>query len=151
MTKIVGKGTVLTESMIISLKDEGLLITNTPVNQEILKLNISVAKKQALELAFRKYSNSKFNNIKLSAVDGQQIKVQSDSNEVILNAETLTIPGFIGSDGSEIQLQDHEELLHVALFINQTKKEFRGTIPDWTKKLDPQRPFSQPSGRENLN
>lgn len=62
----------------------------------------------------------------------------------------MTIPGFIGSDGSEIQLQDHEELLHVALFINQTKAKFWNQMPDHTKKLDAQRPFSQPSGRENF-
>ena len=150
--KIIAKGSILTESAMLSLKDDGLLIPNIPANAEIQKLTISPNKKQALESALRKFwESSEFNNIKLSALDAQQIKIQSDSKEVVINPETLTIPGFIGSDGSEIQLQDHEELLHVALFINQTKAKFWNQMPDHTKKLDPQRPFSQPSGRENLN
>ena len=149
--KIIAKGSVLTESAMLSLKDDGLLIPNIPANAEIQKLTISPNKKQALESALRKFwESSEFNNIKLTALDAQQIKIQSDSKEVVINPETLTIPGFIGSDGSEIQLQDHEELLHVALFINQTKAKFWNQIPDHTKKLDPQRPFSQPSGRENF-
>ena len=149
--KIIAKGSVLTESAMLSLKDDGLLIPNIPANAEIQKLTISPNKKQALESALRKFwESSEFNNIKLTALDAQQIKIQSDSKEVVINPETLTIPGFIGSDGSEIQLQDHEELLHVALFINQTKAKFWNQMPDHTKKLDPQRPFSQPSGRENF-
>ena len=149
--KIIAKGSVLTESAMLSLKDDGLLIPNIPANAEIQKLTISPSKKQALESALRKFwESSEFNNIKLTALDAQQIKIQSDSKEVVINPETLTIPGFIGSDGSEIQLQDHEELLHVALFINQTKAKFWNQMPDHTKKLDPQRPFSQPSGRENF-
>ena len=149
--KIIAKGSVLTESAMLSLKDDGLLIPNIPANTEIQKLTISPNKKQALESALRKFwESSEFNNIKLTALDAQQIKIQSDSKEVVINPETLTIPGFIGSDGSEIQLQDHEELLHVALFINQTKAKFWNQMPDHTKKLDTQRPFSQPSGRENL-
>ena len=149
--KIIAKGSVLTESAMLSLKDDGLLIPNIPANTEIQKLTISPNKKQALESALRKFwESSEFNNIKLTALDAQQIKIQSDSKEVVINPETLTIPGFIGSDGSEIQLQDHEELLHVALFINQTKAKFWNQMPDHTKKLDTQRPFSQPSGRENF-
>lgn len=149
--KIIAKGSVLTESAMLSLKDDGLLIPNIPANTEIQKLTISPSKKQALESALRKFwESSEFNNIKLTALDTQQIKIQSDSKEVVINPETLTIPGFIGSDGSEIQLQDHEELLHVALFINQTKAKFWNQMPDHTKKLDTQRPFSQPSGRENF-
>lgn len=149
--KIIAKGSVLTESAMLSLKDDGLLIPNIPANAEIQKLTISPNKKQALESALRKFwESSEFNNIKLTALDAQQIKIQSDSKEVVINPETLTIPGFIGSDGSEIQLQDHEELLHVALFINQTKAKFWNQMPDHTKKLDTQRPFSQPSGRENF-
>ena len=149
--KIIAKGSVLTESAMLSLKDDGLLIPNIPANAEIQKLTISPSKKQALESALRKFwESSEFNNIKLTALDAQQIKIQSDSKEVVINPETLTIPGFIGSDGSEIQLQDHEELLHVALFINQTKAKFWNQMPDHTKKLDTQRPFSQPSGRENF-
>lgn len=149
--KIIAKGSVLTESAMLSLKDDGLLIPNIPANTEIQKLTISPNKKQALESALRKFwESSEFNNIKLTALDAQQIKIQSDSKEVVINPETLTIPGFIGSDGSEIQLQDHEELLHVALFINQTKAKFWNQIPDHTKKLDTQRPFSQPWGRENF-
>ena len=149
--KIIAKGSVLTESAMLSLKDDGLLIPNIPANAEIQKLTISPNKKQALESALRKFwESSEFNNIKLTALDAQQIKIQSDSKEVVINPETLTIPGFIGSDGSEIQLQDHEELLHVALFINQTKTKFWNQMPDHTKKLDAQRPFSQPSGRENF-
>ena len=149
--KIIAKGSVLTESAMLSLKDDGLLIPNIPANTEIQKLTISPSKKQALESALRKFwESSEFNNIKLTALDAQQIKIQSDSKEVVINPETLTIPGFIGSDGSEIQLQDHEELLHVALFINQTKAKFWNQMPDHTKKLDTQRPFSQPSGRENF-
>ena len=63
----------------------------------------------------------------------------------------MTIPGFISSDGSEIQLQNHEELLHVALFINQTKAKFWNQMPDHTKKLDKDgRPFAQPHGRNNF-
>ena len=149
--KIIAKGSVLTESAMLSLKDDGLLIPNIPANAEIQKLTISPSKKQALESALRKFwESSEFNNIKLTALDAQQIKIQSDSKEVVINPETLTIPGFIGSDGSEIQLQDHEELLHVALFINQTKAKFWNQMPDHTKKLNTQRPFSQPSGRENF-
>ena len=149
--KIIAKGSVLTESAMLSLKDDGLLIPNIPANAEIQKLTISPNKKQALESALRKFwESSEFNNIKLTALDAQQIKIQSDWKEVVINPETLTIPGFIGSDGSEIQLQDHEELLHVALFINQTKAKFWNQMPDHTKKLDAQRPFSQPSGRENF-
>ena len=149
--KIIAKGSVLTESAMLSLKDDGLLIPNIPANAEIQKLTISPNKKQALESALRKFwESSEFNNIKLTALDAQQIKIQSDSKEVVINPETLTIPGFIGSDGSEIQLQNHEELLHVALFINQTKAKFWNQMPDHTKKLDTQRPFSQPSGRENF-
>lgn len=149
--KIIAKGSVLTESAMLSLKDDGLLIPNIPANTEIQKLTISPNKKQALESALRKFwESSEFNNIKLTALDAQQIKIQSDSKEVVINPETLTIPGFIGSDGSEIQLQDHEELLHVALFINQTKAKFWNQMPDHTKKLDTQRPFSQPWGRENF-
>ena len=149
--KIIAKGSVLTESAMLSLKDDGLLIPNIPANTEIQKLTISPSKKQALESALRKFwESSEFNNIKLTALDAQQIKIQSDSKEVVINPETLTIPGFIGSDGNEIQLQDHEELLHVALFINQTKAKFWNQMPDHTKKLDTQRPFSQPSGRENF-
>ncbi|MBB1543720.1 MAG: hypothetical protein HG456_003055 [candidate division SR1 bacterium] len=149
--KIIAKGSVLTESAMLSLKDDGLLIPNIPANTEIQKLTISPNKKQALESALRKFGeSSEFNNIKLTALDAQQIKIQSDSKEVVINPETLTIPGFIGSDGSEIQLQDHEELLHVALFINQTKAKFWNQMPDHTKKLDTQRPFSQPGGRENF-
>lgn len=55
MSKIIAKGTVLTEPIIVSLKDDGLLITNTPANQEILKLNVSATKKQALESALRNF------------------------------------------------------------------------------------------------
>ncbi len=150
--KIIAKGSVLTESAMLSLKDDGLLIPNIPANTEIQKLTISPNKKQALESALRKFwESSEFNNIKLTALDAQQIKIQSDSKEVVINPETLTIPGFIGSDGSEIQLQDHEELLHVALFINQTKAKFWNQMPDHTKKLDKDgRPFAQPHGRNNF-
>jgi hypothetical protein len=55
MTKIVGKGTVLSESAMLSLKDDGLLIPNIPANEEIQKLTISPSKKQALESALRKF------------------------------------------------------------------------------------------------
>ena len=150
--KIIAKGSVLTESAMLSLKDDGLLIPNIPANAEIQKLTISPNKKQALESALRKFwESSEFNNIKLTALDAQQIKIQSDSKEVVINPETLTIPGFISSDGSEIQLQNHEELLHVALFINQTKAKFWNQMPDHTKKLDKDgRPFAQPHGRNNF-
>ena len=150
--KIIAKGSVLTESAMLSLKDDGLLIPNIPANAEIQKLAISPNKKQALESALRKFwESSEFNNIKLTALDAQQIKIQSDSKEVVINPETLTIPGFISSDGSEIQLQNHEELLHVALFINQTKAKFWNQMPDHTKKLDKDgRPFAQPHGRNNF-
>ena len=151
MIKIVGKGSVLTESAMLWLKDDGLLIPNIPANTEIQKLTISPNKKQALESALRKFwESSEFNNIKLTALDAQQIKIQSDSKEVVINPETLSIPGFVDSTGKEIQLQNHEELLQVALFINQTKAKFWNQMPDHTKKLDAQRPFSQPSGRENF-
>ena len=149
--KIIAKGSVLTESAMLSLKDDGLLIPNIPANTEIQKLTISPSKKQALEEAFRNLSKkSEFKNIQLSALSDQEIMLKSDSGEIVLNAKTLTIPGLVNSAGQELQMQNHEELLHIGLFINQTKAKFWNQMPDHTKKLDPQRPFSQPSGRENF-
>ena len=55
MSKIIAKGSVLTESAMLSLKDDGLLIPNIPANTEIQKLTISPSKKQALESALRKF------------------------------------------------------------------------------------------------
>ena len=55
MSKIISKGTVLTDPIMVSLKDDGLLIPNIPENAEIQKLAISPNKKQALESALRKF------------------------------------------------------------------------------------------------
>ena len=150
--KIIAKGSVLTESAMLSLKDDGLLIPNIPANTEIQKLTISPSKKQALEEAFRNLSKkSEFKNIQLSALSDQEIMLKSDSGEIVLNAKTLTIPGLVNSAGQELQMQNHEELLHIGLFINQTKAKFWNQMPDHTKKQDKDgRPFAQPHGRNNF-
>ena len=152
MSKIIAKGTVLTDPIMVSLKDDGLLIPNIPANTEIQKLTISPNKKQALEEAFRNLSKkSEFKNIQLSALSDQEIMLKSDSGEIVLNAKTLTIPGLVNSAGQELQMQNHEELLHIGLFINQTKAKFWNQMPDHTKKQDKDgRPFAQPHGRNNF-
>lgn len=136
----------------VSLKDDGLLIPNIPENPEIAKLDLTPDQKQALEEAFRNLSKkSEFKNIQLSALSDQEIMLKSDSGEIVLNAKTLTIPGLVNSAGQELQMQNHEELLHIGLFINQTKAKFWKEIPDHTKKLDKDgRPFAQPHGRNNF-
>lgn len=136
----------------VSLKDDGLLIPNIPENAEIAKLNLTPDQKQALEEAFRNLSKkSEFKNIQLSALSDQEIMLKSDSGEIVLNAKTLTIPGLVNSAGQELQMQNHEELLHIGLFINQTKAKFWNKIPDRTKKQDKDgRPFAQPHGRNNF-
>ena len=152
MSKIIAKGTVLTDPIMVSLKDDGLLIPNIPENAEIAKLNLTPDQKQALEEAFRNLSKkSEFKNIQLSALSDQEIMLKSDSGEIVLNAKTLTIPGLVNSAGQELQMQNHEELLHIGLFINQTKAKFWNQMPDHTKKLDKDgRPFAQPHGRNNF-
>ena len=152
MSKIIAKWTVLTDPIMVSLKDDGLLIPNIPENAEIAKLNLTHDQKQALEEAFRNLSKkSEFKNIQLSALNDQEIKLKSDSGEIVLNAKTLTIPGLVNSAGQELQMQNHEELLHIGLFINQTKAKFWKEIPDRTKKQDKDgRPFAQPHGRNNF-
>ena len=152
MSKIIAKWTVLTDPIMVSLKDDGLLIPNIPENPEIAKLDLTPDQKQALEEAFRNLSKkSEFKNIQLSALSDQEIMLKSDSGEIVLNAKTLTIPGLVNSAGQELQMQNHEELLHIGLFINQTKAKFWKEIPDHTKKLDKDgRPFAQPHGRNNF-
>ena len=152
MSKIIAKWTVLTDPIMVSLKDDGLLIPNIPENAEIAKLNLTPDQKQALEEAFRNLSKkSEFKNIQLSALSDQEIMLKSDSGEIVLNAKTLTIPGLVNSAGQELQMQNHEELLHIGLFINQTKAKFWNEIPDRTKKQDKDgRPFAQPHGRNNF-
>ena len=152
MSKIISKGTVLTDPIMVSLKDDGLLIPNIPENAEIAKLDLTPNKKQALEEAFRNLSKkSEFKNIQLSALSDQEIMLKSDSGEIVLNAKTLTIPGLVNSAGQELQMQNHEELLHIGLFINQTKAKFWNQMPDHTKKQDKDgRPFAQPHGRNNF-
>ena len=152
MSKIIAKWTVLTDPIMVSLKDDGLLIPNIPENPEIAKLNLTPDQKQALEEAFRNLSKkSEFKNIQLSALSNQEIMLKSDSGEIVLNAKTLTIPGLVNSAGQELQMQNHEELLHIGLFINQTKAKFWNEIPDRTKKQDKDgRPFAQPHGRNNF-
>lgn len=152
MSKIIAKWTVLTDAIMVSLKDDGLLIPNIPENAEIAKLNLTPDQKQALEEAFRNLSKkSEFKNIQLSALSDQEIMLKSDSGEIVLNAKTLTIPGLVNSAGQELQMQNHEELLHIGLFINQTKAKFWNEIPDRTKKQDKDgRPFAQPHGRNNF-
>ena len=152
MSKIIAKWTVLTDPIMVSLKDDGLLIPNIPENAEIAKLNLTPDQKQALEGAFRNLSKkSEFKNIQLSALNDQEIKLKSDSGGVTLNAKTLTIPGLVNSAGQELQMQNHEELLHIGLFINQTKAKFWNQMPDHTKKQDKDgRPFAQPHGRNNF-
>ena len=152
MSKIIAKWTVLTDPIMVSLKDDGLLIPNIPENAEIAKLNLTPDQKQALEEAFRNLSKkSEFKNIQLSALNDQEIKLKSDSGGVTLNAKTLTIPGLVNSAGQELQMQNHEELLHIGLFINQTKAKFWNQMPDHTKKQDKDgRPFAQPHGRNNF-
>ena len=150
--KIIAKWTVLTDPIMVSLKDDGLLIPNIPENAEIAKLNLTPDQKQALEEAFRNLSKkSEFKNIQLSALSDQEIMLKSDSGEIVLNAKTLTIPGLVNSAGQELQMQNHEELLHIGLFINQTKAKFWNQMPDHTKKQDKDgRPFAQPHGRNNF-
>ena len=152
MSKIIAKWTVLTDPIMVSLKDDGLLIPNIPENAEIAKLNLAPDQKQALEEAFRNLSKkSEFKNIQLSALSDQEIMLKSDSGEIVLNAKTLTIPGLVNSAGQELQMQNHEELLHIGLFINQTKAKFWNQMPDHTKKQDKDgRPFAQPHGRNNF-
>ena len=150
--KIIAKWTVLTDPIMVSLKDDGLLIPNIPENAEIAKLNLTPDQKQALEEAFRNLSKkSEFKNIQLSALSDQEIMLKSDSGEIVLNAKTLTIPGLVNSAGQELQMQNHGELLHIGLFINQTKAKFWKEIPDLTKKQDKDgRPFAQPHGQNNF-
>ena len=152
MSKIIAKWTVLTDPIMVSLKDDGLLIPNIPENAEIAKLNLTPDQKQALEEAFRNLSKkSEFKNIQLSALSDQEIMLKSDSGEIVLNAKTLTIPGLVNSAGQELQMENHKELLHIGLFINQTKAKFWNEIPDRTKKQDKDgRPFAQPHGRNNF-
>ena len=152
MSKIIAKWTVLTDPIMVSLKDDGLLIPNIPENAEIAKLNLAPDQKQALEEAFRNLSKkSEFKNIQLSALSDQEIMLKSDSGEIVLNAKTLMIPGLVNSAGQELQMQNHEELLHIGLFINQTKAKFWKEKPDLTKKLDKDgRPFAQPHGQNNF-
>ena len=152
MSKIIAKGTVLTDPIMVSLKDDGLLIPNIPENAEIAKLNLTPDQKQALEEAFRNLSKkSEFKNIQLSALSDQEIMLKSDSGEIVLNAKTLTIPGLVNSAGQKLQMENHKELLHIGLFINQTKAKFWNEIPDRTKKQDKDgRPFAQPHGRNNF-
>ena len=152
MSKIIAKWTVLTDPIMVSLKDDGLLIPNIPENAEIAKLNLTPDQKQALEEAFRNLSKkSEFKNIQLSALSDQEIMLKSDSGEIVLNAKTLTIPGLVNSAGQKLQMENHKELLHIGLFINQTKAKFWNEIPDRTKKQDKDgRPFAQPHGRNNF-
>ena len=152
MSKIIAKGTVLTDPIMVSLKDDGLLIPNIPENAEIAKLNLTPDQKQALEEAFRNLSKkSEFKNIQLSALSDQEIMLKSDSGEIVLNAKTLTIPGLVNSAGQKLQMENHKELLHIGLFINQTKAKFWKEIPDLTKKQDKDgRPFAQPHGQNNF-
>ena len=150
MSKIIAKGTVLTDPIMVSLKDDGLLIPNIPENAEIAKLNLTPDQKQALEEAFRNLSKkSEFKNIQLSALSDQEIMLKSDSGEIVLNAKTLTIPGLVNSAGQKLQMENHKELLHIGLFINQTKAKFWKEKPDLTKKQD-RRPFAQPHGQNNF-
>ncbi len=152
MSKIISKGTVLTDPIMVSLKDDGLLIPNIPENAEIAKLDLTPDQKQALEEAFRNLSKkSEFKNIQLSALSDQEIMLKSDSGEIVLNAKTLTIPGLVNSAGQKLQMENHKELLHIGLFINQTKAKFWKEIPDLTKKQDKDgRPFAQPHGQNNF-
>ena len=152
MSKIIAKWTVLTDPIMVSLKDDGLLIPNIPENAEIAKLNLAPDQKQALEEAFRNLSKkSEFKNIQLSALSDQEIMLKSDSGEIVLNAKTLTIPGLVNSAGQKLQMENHKELLHIGLFINQTKAKFWKEKPDLTKKQDKDgRPFAQPHGQNNF-
>ena len=151
MKKIITTKNKLTDEVIQKLQQEGLLIAKMPENPEIQKLTISADAKQKLESAFRTFADrAEFRNIQLSAIDGDKIKLKSDSSEVIFDAKTLRIPWLVNSAGQEIQIQNHEELMHAALFINQTKDKLRKTTPDLTKKWERDWPFAEPSGRANL-
>ena len=151
MKKIITTKNKLTDEVIQKLQQEGLLIAKMPENPEIQKLTISADAKQKLESAFRTFADrAEFRNIQLSAIDGEKIKLKSDSSEVIFDAKTLRIPWLVNSAGQEIQMQNHEELMHAALFINQTKDKLRKEQPDLTKKWERDWPFSEPSGRANL-
>ena len=151
MKKIITTKNKLTDEVIQKLQQEGLLIAKMPENPEIQKLTISADAKQKLELAFRTFADrAEFRNIQLSAIDGEKIKLKSDSSEVIFDAKTLRIPWLVNSAGQEIQMQNHEELMHAALFINQTKDKLRKERPDLTKKWERDWPFAEPSGRANL-
>ena len=151
MKKIITTKDKLTDEVIQKLQQEGLLIAKMPENPEIQKLTISADAKQKLESAFRTFADrAEFRNIQLSAIDGEKIKLKSDSSEVIFDAKTLRIPWLVNSAGQEIQMQNHEELMHAALFINQTKDKLRKKTPDLTKKWEHDWPFAEPSGRENL-
>ena len=151
MKKIITTKDKLTDEVIQKLQQEGLLIAKMPENPEIQKLTISADAKQKLELAFRTFADrAEFRNIQLSAIDGDKIKLKSDSSEVIFDAKTLRIPWLVNSAGQEIQMQNHEELMHAALFINQTKDKLRKERPDLTKKWERDWPFAEPSGRANL-
>ena len=151
MKKIITTKNKLTDEVIQKLQQEGLLIAKMPENPEIQKLTISADAKQKLESAFRTFADrAEFRNIQLSAIDGDKIKLKSDSSEVIFDAKTLRIPWLVNSAGQEIQMQNHEELMHAALFINQTKDKLRKTTPDLTKKWEHDWPFAEPSGRANL-
>ena len=151
MKKIITTKNKLTDEVIQKLQQEGLLIAKMPENPEIQKLTISADAKQKLESAFRTFADrAEFRNIQLSAIDGDKIKLKSDFSEVIFDAKTLRIPWLVNSAGQEIQMQNHEELMHAALFINQTKDKLRKTTPDLTKKWERDWPFAEPSGRANL-
>lgn len=151
MKKVITTKDKLTDEAIQNLQSEGLLIAKIPENPEIQKLTISPDAKQKLESAFRTFANRKeFSNIQLSAIDGEKIKLKSDSSEVIFDAKTLTIPGLVNNAGQELPMQNHEELLHAALFINQTKAKYWKQQPDLTKKLDKDWPFAEPTDRANL-
>lgn len=93
MKKIITTKDKLTDEVIQKLQQEGLLIAKMPENPEIQKLTISADAKQKLELAFRTFADrAEFRNIQLSAIDGDKIKLKSDSSEVIFDAKTLRIP-----------------------------------------------------------
>lgn len=93
MKKIITTKNKLTDEVIQKLQQEGLLIAKMPENPEIQKLTISADAKQKLESAFRTFADrAEFRNIQLSAIDGDKIKLKSDSSEVIFDAKTLRIP-----------------------------------------------------------
>lgn len=138
----------ISESDFLTLKNKGILI---PKHNEISKLQLDQRLQAEFHSAINKLWNSgEFTNIQITALDSENLKLSSDGGEILINTKTLSLKGLNNSANQALSFASAQEALHVGLLLNQIKKKFWSQTPDLIKKNDPDRPFSQPKGRENL-